>query len=214
MPAAERGVEAGSGGYLEDFAGQERRDGHVPRSAGVEVKQVREPACAHREDEGAGGDACEDRGGELRTVEADGSHNRACNCCGERVGEEEAGGWPEELGDSAEAVRAEDRQAHCAFGEIEDHRGEAERWAEGQADEDDGERLEGERNGREVERERDVRADGDETCCGDSENSFAGEGAGQVSNIVGGADLKRERGLHEEVLSVRIGYARESQMHD
>ncbi len=72
------------------------------------------------------------------------------------------------------AARGEDRKSQGAFGEVENHRGEAGDGAERHADQDDGEVLEGERDGREGQWERDVSAGGDEGGRADDEKGLAG----------------------------------------
>jgi hypothetical protein len=60
------------------------------------------------------------------------------------------------------AAWGEDRKSEGAFGEVENHRGEAGDGSERHAYQDDGEVLEGERDGREGQWKRDVGAGGDE----------------------------------------------------
>src|ERR1035438_10415264 len=122
MTFAKRGVGAGSCGDLEDFAGQKWLYAQMPCGVCVEMKQVGEPACAHGEDEEAGGKPSQDGGRELRTAEADGSNDAACCRRRERVGEQIAGRGTKKLRNAAGAIRAEDRQAHRAFREVE-HKG-------------------------------------------------------------------------------------------
>jgi hypothetical protein len=91
MTFANRGVGAGSRGDLEDFAGQKWLYAQMPCGVCVEMKQVGEPACAHGEDEDAGGKPRQDGGRELRLAETDGSsgsNDAACYRRRERVGEQ------------------------------------------------------------------------------------------------------------------------------
>ncbi len=76
-------------------------------------------------------------------------------------------------------MRAEDGQARGTFGEVEGQRGEARDGPEHHADQDHSEGLEGERNGGEGQRQRDVRADGDESGGGYGEGDLASERIGQ-----------------------------------
>src|SRR5271170_4742906 len=155
-----------------------------------------EPACPEEEDGCAGdGGGCEagaERGGDA-LHDAD---SPTSGCRGQRVGEEVACVGPEQVCDTADAVRSEDGEAHRAFGEIEDHRGEAGYGTEQHADEDDGEVLQGEGYGSEGERQRDVSADGHEGTGCDGEDDFAGEGFLKRSGAVGETELRGGGGLH------------------
>ena len=99
------------------------------------------------------------------------------------------------------ATGGEDRKPKRAFREVENHRGEAGHRAECHADQDDGEVLEGERNGREGKRKRDVGAGGYERGRADDQEGFACKGFLKRSGTVGEADLGRDSGLHRAVLS-------------
>src|ERR1035441_5469857 len=115
MTFAKRGAGAGSCGDLEDFAGQKWLYAQVPCGVCVEMKEVGEPACAHGEDENAGGKPRQDGGRELRTAETDGSNDAACCRRRERVGEQITGRGTEKLRNAAGPIRAEDRQADRAL---------------------------------------------------------------------------------------------------
>src|ERR1035441_9355272 len=108
MTFAKRGAGAGSCGDLEDFAGQKWLYAQMPCGVCVEMKQVGEPACAHGEDEDAGGKSRQDGGRELRTAEADGSsgsNDAACRRRRGRGGEQIGGRGTEKRRQAARALR-------------------------------------------------------------------------------------------------------------
>lgn len=126
------------------------------------------------------------------------------NCCGKRVGEEEAAVGAEKVGDASCSVWGEDRQAHGSFDEIEDHCGEAGDGAEEHADEENGEVLKGERHRREGKWKRDVSAGSNEGGCSDDQHGFAGEGVLKRSGA-SEAELRGNCGLHRGVPFVLEG---------
>lgn len=164
------------------------------------MKQDGEPECADGEDDEVGGEGREDRSVELGSIDADCANYTAGSRGGERIGEEEAAGRAKDLGDSARALRTEDGEACCALGEIEQEGGGAERWAKSEADEKDGQGLQGKRHRREVERHGDVRAEGHEGSGGDGQDGLTGEGARKAADFLSGFELDGDDGLHRRVL--------------
>src|SRR5882724_12533005 len=120
-----------------------------------------EPACTEEEDgqgrDGGGGEGASESCGQR----LHGAYHPAGGRCGQWIGEEKAAVRAEQMSHAGgSATRGEDRKSKCAFGEVENHCGEAGDGTERHAHQNDGEVLEGERDGRERQWERDVGADG------------------------------------------------------
>jgi 16S rRNA (cytosine967-C5)-methyltransferase len=145
-PAEAAKTEGGCcrGKDLEDVAGDKWENGEGKNSCDGLVGDDAEPGCsAHEDDETAG--ACGEEGrGEfgLRKAAAQGRGE----CGGEWIGEQIAARGSDEMDKSGGAVGAEDRQADCAFAEIEDQGCCRGGGREEQAEQKDGEGLQGERD--------------------------------------------------------------------
>ena len=195
-PALNCAEDAGCGGDLDDLAGEKRSNGHGPGCGGVVVSVVGEPACAEEEDGKGGGDGGDQSASEARGDALHGAHDPASSSGGKRVGEEITSTGTKQVCDTAGGVRGEDWQAKGAFGEVENHRGEAGDGAECHTDEQDGEVLKRERDRREGERKGDVSASGYERGRPDDEQGLAGKRFLKRSGTVGEAELGGDGGLH------------------
>jgi hypothetical protein len=195
-PALNCAEDASCGSNLDDFAWDERGNGHGQRCGGVVMSVVVEPGCANEENRKSGDDGGDQSASKARGDRLQSANDPSCGCCGQRVGEEKAAVGAEQMGDAAGSIRGEDRQAKSAFGEVKNHCGEASDRAERHADEDDGKVLEREWDGREGKRKGDVCAGGYERGRTKNEESLAGEGFLKRSETVGEAELGGDGGLH------------------
>lgn len=168
---AQTGCCSSGGNDFEDVAGDKGQDGESEDGYGGLVRNDGEPGCSAEEDDQAAGRGREEGGGE--SAGRDAAAQRCGEGGGERIGEQIAACGSDEVEESGGAVRAEDGQTDCTFGQIEKEGGCGGGRREEQAEEENSEGLQRERDRREPERDGDVRADGHEEA---AENDSQGAG--------------------------------------